>query len=399
MSDIVEQKICIIICRNNKISAAETLRMLQKAFGDQALSKSEVFNLYQSFKEGKEHIADATRPQQRSCIKFCFQNKISAIKTLNMLQKAFGNHALSRSSVFDWYKLFKEGRQRVEDAPRPGQTKKSTDEEHIRQVRNLVLINRRLTTRDLADAVDISTGSILNIFNKHLEMKKLYARWVPRSLTIDQKQERVDFSKRHLEMFQRNPDEFLDRFVTSTEIWFDLHASEDEELEHSRAKRPKVHESTGKVLVSIIWDTHGIILIDCLEKNEKMTENYYAELLDRLNAEIVNKRPNKLKEILFYQDDAPAHTSSLAMNKLKQFDWELISYREFFPDLSPSDYFLFPNLKRWLQRKRFYTNIQIRRGIHNHFNELDDLFFRSGVQMLKDRWNKCISLNGDYVEE
>ncbi|CAH2100923.1 unnamed protein product [Euphydryas editha] len=53
---------------------------------------------------------------------------------------------MSRASVFDWYKLFKEGRERVDDEPRPG---RSTDAEHVHKVKELVLENRRLTVRDL----------------------------------------------------------------------------------------------------------------------------------------------------------------------------------------------------------------------------------------------------------
>jgi len=41
--------------------------------------------------------------------------------------------------------------------------------------------------------------------------RKLYSKWVPRLLTVDQKQERVDDSKQSLAMFKRNkPDICVD---------------------------------------------------------------------------------------------------------------------------------------------------------------------------------------------
>lgn len=58
--------------------------------------------------------------QQRSCIKFCVRNEISAAETLKMLQKAFGEQALSKTRVYEWYKMFKEGREIIEDEVRPG---------------------------------------------------------------------------------------------------------------------------------------------------------------------------------------------------------------------------------------------------------------------------------------
>ena len=40
-------------------------------------------------------------------------------------------------------------------------------------------------------------------------MKKLSSRWIPRLLTVDQKQQRVDDSERCLKLFQRDKMDFL----------------------------------------------------------------------------------------------------------------------------------------------------------------------------------------------
>ncbi|XP_025152743.1 putative uncharacterized protein FLJ37770 [Harpegnathos saltator] len=73
-----------------------------------------------------------------------------------MLQKAFGDKAIykSQKNVYKWYKDFKEGRERVQDEQRLGRPLTSTDESHIKEIKDLLFENRRLTIRDLADATD-----------------------------------------------------------------------------------------------------------------------------------------------------------------------------------------------------------------------------------------------------
>lgn len=335
----------------------------------------------------------------RILIKHCFLMGKNTVQAREWLEKCYGESAPSKSTVTHWYAEFKRGRTSTADAKRTGRPNETTTPDNIQQIHRIIFKDRRVKVREIADILKISHGTVSSIINTHLDMKKIGALWVPRSITIDRKQEREDDSKRHLEMYQRNPNLFLNRFVTMGEAWIHLHMPEDEEPEQRRPKRQKTQESIGKVLVSIFWDAQGIIFIDCLDKDEKMTQQYYAELIERLNAEILKKRPKKSKKILFYQDDGPVHASMPVMAKLKQLNWELISHHELSPDLSPSEYYLLPNLKRWLQGKRFDTKNEIEPVISAHFDELDELFYRSGVQTLKDRWSKCIALDGDYAEE
>jgi len=127
-------------------------------------------------------------------------------------------------------------------------------------------------------------------------------------------------------------------------------------------------------------------MIDYLEKVQTIIRDYYVGLLDRLNGKIKKKRPHLTrKKVLFHQDNAPAHRSVKTIVKMDQLRYELLPHPPYSPDLAPSDYYLFPNLKRWLQGKRFHSN--------------DEVISETEAYFAEDRWKKCIALEGNYVEE
>ena len=58
--------------------------------------------------------------EQRICIKFCFKIGKTATETYQLLQQPYGEDAMGRTQVFDWFRRFKEGRKSVESDPRSG---------------------------------------------------------------------------------------------------------------------------------------------------------------------------------------------------------------------------------------------------------------------------------------
>jgi transposase len=71
--------------------------------------------------------------EQRYAIKFCAKLNKSLADTHQMIQEAYGDSALSYSQVSRWLKLFKNGREEVKDDPRSGRpsTSKSDKNVHI----------------------------------------------------------------------------------------------------------------------------------------------------------------------------------------------------------------------------------------------------------------------------
>ena len=83
--------------------------------------------------------------------------------------------------------------------------------------------------------------------------------------------------------------------------------------------------------------------------------------------------------------------------KLHEIKFEMVSQPPYSLDQAPSDFYLFPNLKRWLTGQRFYSNEELIAETNTYFEELPKDYYSDGIKKLEDRWNRCIDLKGEYV--
>ena len=96
-------------------------------------------------------------------------------------------------------------------------------------------------------------------------------------------------------------------------------------------------------------------MIDYLEQGRTINGAYYVAELRRLCQEIARKRRGKLtRGVLLLQDNAPAHTSQVA--KLLRLNADSKSSPLYSPDMTPSDFYLFPKLKSNLRGTQFGSN-------------------------------------------
>lgn len=343
----------------------------------------------------------------RAVIKHFYLKKWTAAQIKAELDEVHGDSAPALKTIYFWINEFKRGRTSTKDEAHPGRPVEVTTPEMIEKIHGIVMEDRRMKVREIAEIVGISVDRVHNILHEKLQMKKLCARWVSRLLTIDQKRTRKDFSKQGLSMLTRNPQDFWRRFVTVDETWIHHYTPESKQQSkqwtapgENAPKKAKTVLSAGKVMATVFWDSQGIIFIDYLQKGQTITGAYYVTLLDRLGEELRTKRPRLArKKVLFHQDNAPVHKSTVAMAKLHELGFGLLPHPPYSPDLAPSDFFLFPNLKIWLGGKRFSSNEEVIATVDKYFEGLETSFFSEGIKKLEHRWTKCIELQGDYVEK
>uniref|UniRef100_A0A3Q0T9I4 Mos1 transposase HTH domain-containing protein n=1 Tax=Amphilophus citrinellus TaxID=61819 RepID=A0A3Q0T9I4_AMPCI len=318
---------------------------------------------------------------------------LKAWRTTNIradMVATLGDDVPALSTLQKWATEFKGGRGSLEDDPKSRRLATATTQENTDHVDHMVMDDRHLTVNQRDNAVGISCERVENILHNELGMLKVSARWVPRLLMPDQKRTRLVMSQVNLAIFEPNPAGFLERFLTRDECW--VHHFEPETKRQSAQwkhpcspppKKAKVVSLAGKVMVSVFWDAKSIVFINYLQKGHTINGEYSRGL--------------------FHQDDAPAHKSAVAMAAVRDCGFELVDQPPCSPDLAPSDYFLFPNMKKHLAGKQHRTDEEVTSAVEDFFEGQDESCYSTGIQVKEEAlwqecWQQCLSAQRVYFK-
>ncbi|UYV65352.1 K02A2.6-like [Cordylochernes scorpioides] len=216
----------------------------------------------------------------------------------------YGEECMSIQMVRRWRSWFLEGWQNVHDDERSGSPVTATDNAAVAVVRNVVEADRRVTIDEiiirLPPGIEIRRSSIGTIMSDVLDFRKVCARWVVRLLLENHKQQRMEAARVFLEMHQRDGDQLFSRIVTGYESW--------------------VHHSTPETKrQSMVW-----------KKPEEGA-------------------PKKAKVTI----------SAGKVMAMENFKWEIFTHPPHSPELSPSDFHLYPALKWHLGGKHFANDDEV----------------------------------------
>ncbi|UYV66892.1 hypothetical protein LAZ67_4003248 [Cordylochernes scorpioides] len=292
---------------------------------------------------------------------------------------------------------FLEERQNVHDDERSGRPVTATGNAAVAAARNVVEADRRVTIDEimirLPPGIEIRLSSIGTIMPDVLNFRKVCARWVPRLLSENHKQQQMEAVRAFLEMHRRDVDQLFSRIVTGDESW--VHHSTPEtkrqsmvwkKPEESAPKKAKVTISAGKVMAIVSWDCKGILLVDYLPPNTTVNAERYCEVLTKLRAAIKRKRPGHLsRKALLVHDNARPHAARTTQTLLENFKWEIFTHSPYSPDLAPSDFYLFPALKLHLGGKNFANDDEVQTEANHWLRRQDTAWYNSGIKKLLQR--------------
>lgn len=228
-------------------------------------------------------MVDRIFEEQRIIIKFCLSLGHSPAETKQKLDLSFGEHSLSQTTAYEWYRRFQNGRGSPKDNERSGRPCVVNE---LTSIKDALDGDRRMSTRDIADMFDIGVATAHSIITKDLGMVKVCARWIPRLLTDKQKNERVLVSEEFLRRYRREGERFFNRIITTDESWFYQFDPETKAQssvwKHSSSPPPKkarVVKSKAKHMFIVFMDIEGVILLHAVPEGVTVNAAYYSKVL------------------------------------------------------------------------------------------------------------------------
>ncbi|GFO04854.1 histone-lysine N-methyltransferase SETMAR [Plakobranchus ocellatus] len=216
----------------------------------------------------------------------------------------------------------------------------------------MIRANRRVKQKEIADEVGISKKRVHYVVTTVLGYRKVSARWVPRQLTVEMKARRKDMCTQLLERWNAEGEAFLQRNLTGDESWVHHYDPECKaqsmEYRHKTSPRPrkfKVVASARKALFTVFWDMEGVVHMEFLEQGQTGNSERNISTLRALKLRL--RRVRRDKDSILQHNNPRPHTRRQTQEALRQLT--TLPHRACSSDLAPSDYYLFPQLKKYLK--------------------------------------------------
>lgn len=319
---------------------------------------------------------------------------------------AFGEKALSKSQIYRIIKNVKDGVDPSDKRTLSGRKRKRT-EDIIEAVKDLVEADRRISIGEIRAHFDLGYSTIQRILRDDLGLTLKSARWVPKLLSEEQKTERVRCAQAFKKLLFPFGKSGLNKIITMDETLVSFYTPETKRQSMQWLPKgspapikAKVSASRTKQMVLSFFDNDGVIYQNYVPRGQTVNAEYFITIVSNFLKQLRIKRPEKCKDNdwFLHMDNAPCHKAKATMEFMLKRGIKLIEHPPYSPDLAPADFFFFPKLKAELAGTRI-TDSSVRTVWERVTNSLTKEDFVAAFEKWEDRWDKCVKVNGDYVEK
>jgi histone-lysine N-methyltransferase SETMAR len=230
-----------------------------------------------------------TNDDQRAYIKIETLRGKTPTEIHSSLMEVCGVETVDRSTISRWAQRFREGSLNIENGPKSGRPRTSTDDQSVERVLQILEEDRRMTSEETAHSAGISRASARRILTAPLHKRRIAARWVPHDLSEEQKCRRFEFAQQLLHRFREEGKEFLQKVVAIDETWIrdfepelKSQSSEWRGKSSPRPKKFKRAQSNVKQMMIFTYDCKGVIMTHRVPSGTTVTVAYYRQFLQKI---------------------------------------------------------------------------------------------------------------------
>ncbi|GFT42354.1 histone-lysine N-methyltransferase SETMAR [Trichonephila clavipes] len=111
-------------------------------------------------------------------------------------------------------------------------------------------------------------------------------------------------------------------------------------------KKAKTVKSAGKVITIIFFNYEEIEYQNAVEPSTTVNDSYYTNVLPTIVQQVKRKRPFFRNGFLLRHDNVRPHIVRCVPDVSQQNNVEILPHPPYSPDLTPCDFWLFPQLKK-----------------------------------------------------
>ncbi len=269
----------------------------------------------------EDKISD--RIKQRICIEFCVKLGENTRDIVNMISHAFGAAALSDRTTRRWCLFFQRNANanaRITDQPRVRCPRSAQTAANQGLVQQQLQQDRTQTVRRISMNTNLSKDTVHRILKVDLTLKKRVAKFIPHVLNNAQRAAHLQICQHWNRVFAA----LHNRIVTIDETYVYCY---DPKTRHgsmewlaagiNRPQKPLRERTVWKLLLTVFWDSTGVIFSHFLPENTHMTAACYVWVLRLFKRAVRKRRPHLLRpatHLILHQDNATPHRANITRN-------------------------------------------------------------------------------------
>ena len=349
---------------------------------------------FQCFKTKNFIMACNQLLEYRTIIKYCSLRGLTVPQIYKEMTTVYGENFMNILFVYKWVKRFNEGNLSIKDLPRSGQHSNQFLPEEIQ---NFLQDYPHESLRSMADFFNVSHETVRQILVNKLNFKKFSHRWIPHSLSIYNKQQRVEKSQQLLQIIENSNN--WPNIYTTDESWFYYSNYYDKSWKLTKNEVPQnvsTKISSKKVMVVIIWNIDGFHLGNSVQKGETYNSDYASKILKMFDNKL-GMPIYGLEGKMLHWDNARPHKSSQTQKVISKVGLKELPHPPYSPDIAPSDFFLFGYLKSRLKGFCFDTEELLMNKILLELGQIEKQLLVKVFQTWVERLKTVISTGGEYI--
>ncbi|KAA6355875.1 MAG: putative mariner transposase [Streblomastix strix] len=331
---------------------------------------------------------------------FLFRQGKNHKEVYEELLKSFNGIAPEENTVYKWHVKFLEGNPLVSIAVLPGRPPITGLGPGIEKI---IQEDKYITLTRLAAIFGIAKETVRRIIIEETSYIRVGTRFIPHRITPAQKQVRVQLAQSMFATIRESKQVGYANIFTGDEsyiFYYSPHESQWAKEGDSIDERPKHCINDLKVMLTTFWNSEHVFVVHWTPFQTTMNATMFTEdVLKPLQKQVKKEHNTKTIQHHIHFDNAAIHRANYTQNFISKGIFKPMKHPPYSPDLAPSDFYLFSNLKKLLKGCDFKTEEEVHAKVEEALRKFTPSQFQQAYENWIHRLEMVILTNGEYYNK